>query len=341
MNWKGWVIVFLAHSLLSSCEYTLVWNDEFNGPRLDTTKWDYEINCWGGGNNEKQCYIASDSTLSIQNGILVFHPVFHPNGYRGSKDNCTNNNDDSCTWVQPVTSARIRSLKSGASWLRGRFEFRARLPLGNFLWPAIWMIPTDDVYGTWAASGEIDIVEFRGQPSESRVLEQTVHHGGQWPDNTYTGSGKIYFDVDFTNAFHIFVFEWTDEKLMWFVDDEKTYELSLNRSWWSGRGTNPYTGPYQPFDQRFHLILNLAIAGNFFPEREYGPFDPPTDSQTWSKYFQIDYVRVYQDVDGSQRSLGINIDWWVLLLVCVLALVILVQAMVIWTNYQYHYYKTL
>jgi len=318
--------------LISSCEYTLVWSDEFNGPRLDTSKWDYEINCWGGGNNEKQCYIQSDTTLSIQNGKLVFHPVYHPNGYRGSMQNCTNNNDNSCTWVQPVTSARIRTLKS-QSWLRGRFEFSAKLPLGRFLWPAIWMLPTDDVYGTWAASGEIDILEFRGQPSDSKILEQTVHHGGVWPDNTHTGSGKMNFNVNFTDDFHVFVFEWTDEKLMWFVDDEKTYELNLNRSWWSRRGTNPYTGPYQPFDQEFHLILNCAIAGNFFPQSQYGTFNPPADTRTWTRYFQVDYVRVYQDLDSVQDT-RINLHWWLLVIIGILALVILAQSLVIWTNYQ-------
>jgi len=314
MRWGGVLFVLLAHSSLSFCAYQLVWSDEFNGPLVDTSKWDYEVNCWGGGNLEKQCYINSVETLSIQNGKLVFHPVYHPGGYQGKRDGCTDDNEGSCTWIQPVTSARIRTLKS-QSWSGGRFEFRARLPVGNFLRPSIWLLPAQNIYGQWAASGEIDIVEFRGQPSQANILEQIVHYGGAWPNNTHTGTGKKSFKQNFTEDFHLFDLIWTHEKLSWFVDNIKTYELPLNRSWWNGKGVNPYTGPFQPFDQPFYILLNLAIAGSFFSPDEFGVFNASQDSKTWiqTREFEIDYVRVFQDVYPLPSS-PILSDWVIALI---------------------------
>jgi len=287
---KVLLLLFLCVGFINCENYTLVWSDEFDGPNLDLTKWDFEINCWGGGNLEKQCYVKDPSTLWIEDGELRIHPVYYPENYTGSMEGCTNNNEDSCGWSQPVTSARIRTLYS-SSWKFGKFEFRAKLPVGDFLWPAIWMLPTDNVYGSWAASGEIDIVEFRSQ--EQNVLWNTLHHGGAWPNNTHTGTGPVPYSLNFTEDFHVFTLEWTPEYMSWFVDDEEIYEISLNRSWYSGKGPDPYTGPFQPFDQDFHIIMNLAISGNFFLP-EYPSFDPEIAHQTWKTDFIIDYVRVYQ-----------------------------------------------
>ncbi len=99
-----------------------------------------------------------------------------------------------CVWTQPFTSARVRTKKSTrGSWKYGRIEVRAMLPRGNFLWPAIWMLPTDQEYGTWAASGEIDIMEARGQLNALSKVEGTLHYGAMWPNNVYEGSGPTSF----------------------------------------------------------------------------------------------------------------------------------------------------
>jgi len=323
-------LIFLSTLQIVSSLYSLVWSDEFTGPVLDTTKWDYEINCWGGGNNEKQCYVNDPKNLYIENGKLVIHPIYYPEGYTGNPDDCTNNNENSCTWTQPATSARIRTVYS-QSWKYGRFEFRAKLPSGNFLWPAIWMLPTYEVYGAWAASGEIDIVEFRGQPSQYNILDHTLHFGGKAPNNTWQGSGPVvYKNKNFTDDFHIFVLEWTDQQMVWFVDDDQGFEMSLNRSFYSGRGPNPYTGPYQPFDQEFHLILNVAISGNFFPSDRFGVFNPANDSETWLSDFQMDYIRIYQDLNPSTPpSEDPLLPGWVYVIIGVLVIVILLQAFLI------------
>jgi len=154
------------------------------------------------------------------------------------------------------------------------------------------MLPTDSVYGSWAASGEIDIQEFRGQ--EPRDTTHTLHFGGQWPDNTYEGSGSLDAGFDLTEGFHTYVLEWERDEMRWYLDDTLKRKASLVRSFYAGSGPNPYNDIRQPFDQRFHMILNLAVAGNFFDPDRYGYFDPGYHSRTWTQNFQIDFVRVYR-----------------------------------------------
>ena len=137
--------------------WQLVWQDEFNGSSIDQTKWSLEQNCWGGGNDELQCYTANLANASVQNGVL--HIVAHRETFSGPAIH-----EDSADYLTlpaktlPYTSARLRSKNKG-DWRYGRFEIRARLPKGQGTWPAIWMLPTDQFYGTWPLSGEIDIME--------------------------------------------------------------------------------------------------------------------------------------------------------------------------------------
>jgi beta-glucanase (GH16 family) len=143
----------------------------------------------------------------------------------------------------------------GGSWQYGRFEISAKLPKGNFLWPAIWMLPTDNVYGQWAASGEIDIMEARGQVPNQ--LSSTVHYGGQWPNNQYSTSGDRNYAVDFTNGFHVFAVEWTATQMTFYVDGVLGWTQPLSKTF--GAMYNGRQGA--PFDQRFHMLLNVAVAG--------------------------------------------------------------------------------
>jgi len=289
-------IVALMLCVLSSssvgfarADWQLTWNDEFNGSSLDSSKWDIEVNCWGGGNGEKQCYTSRLDNVFVSGGSLHLRPV--AGTYTGSLAGCTLNNENSCTWTQPATSGRVRTLNAvGGSWTYGRFEVRAKLPKGNFLWPAIWMLPTDNVYGTWAASGEIDIMESRGQvPTQ---ISSTIHYGGAWPNNVYTTSGDMTFAFDFTNDFHVFALEWDATLLKFYVDAQLTWTQSLQRSFGS---IYPRNGA--PFDQKFHMLLNVAVAGGFFDPNRFGTFDINTASPTWTQDMQIDYVRVYKWVD--------------------------------------------
>jgi len=256
----------------SMAQYNLVWQDNFDGNSLDRSKWQYEVNCNGGGNNELQCYTDRDANLYIKDGFL--HIRARPENYNN----------------KGYTSARINTANT-ASWKYGRFVTRAKLPRGDYLWPAIWMMPKDSVYGMWAASGEIDIMESRGQTP--RVVEGTVHHGSGWPNNVYTGSGPRTFPFDFTEDFHVFEIIWERDSIQWLVDGQVYHTQNLVRNFYGGRGANPYTADRQPFDQRFFFILNLAIGGGFFGA------NANTLTQAMARGWQspelvIDYVRVYQ-----------------------------------------------
>jgi len=207
--------------------WTLVWHDEFDGPSIDSSRWNYEINGNGGGNNELQYYTGSPSNSFVEQGCLVIQAL--KEGYLGKE----------------YTSARLNTDHKG-DWLYGRFDVRAKLPTGRGLWPAIWMLPTDWAYGGWPASGEIDIMELLGQ--QPGKVYGTVHFasdGGQ-----HLSSGGSYLlpaGQSFAAGFHLFSLEWSADSLLWFVDGIR-YHAEHN-------------GP--PFDKRFHFILNVAVGGNW------------------------------------------------------------------------------
>jgi beta-glucanase (GH16 family) len=275
--------------------WKLVWSDEFTGTTIDKSKWSHEVDCWGGGNNELQCYTARSQNSYVANGYLNI--AAKPGRYTGTISDCTNNNDNSCGNTKDYTSARMNT-KASASWKYGRFEMRAKLPKGNFLWPAFWMLPTDNVYGAWAASGEIDIMENRGQ--EPNSVASTLHHGGQWPNNRYTTSGLKTYPFDFTEDFHTFAVEWEEKEMRFYTDTTLDHVLDLNRSWYSGVGPNPYTKNGQPWDQRMFILLNMAIGGGFFPQ-SMGSLSPQTAAAWANPVYMIDYIRVYQ-VDNTNST---------------------------------------
>ncbi len=246
---------------LSAGEWREVWRDDFNGKELDWTKWAVEENGHGGGNNELQYYLDRPANLRVENGHLVIEARRDNLNVAGVQKN--------------FSSARIRT-KRRADWLYGRFEISAKLPAGKGLWPAFWMLPSDEKYGGWASSGEIDILEFKGQ--EPNQVHGTIHYGNAWPHNKF--KGKVYRlpKGDFSQDFHLFAVEWEQGVIRWFVDGVQYQELKE----WSTVG-----GPFPaPFDQKFYLVLNLAVGGGFG-----GPVDPETP---FPAQFQVDYVRVLQ-----------------------------------------------
>jgi len=289
------LFIFTSHA---DEEFRLILVENFHGPRLDTTLWDYEVNCWGGGNYEQQCYVNSTDNIFIENGVLNIKPIYHPQGYQGVSEanGCTNNLENSCQWTHPATSARIRTKASSyGSWKYGKFEFKAKMPVGNFLWPAIWMLPTDEVYGSWARSGEIDILEYKGQ--DKNETQHTVHYGYYWPFNLYKGSGPVNHYVDLTKDFHIYTFIWRPESLTWYVDDILSHTQTLNYNFSNPAAPLGYEKLGQPFDERFHILINLAVAGSpwdYWNSNVYGTFDPVVAAPTWTQNYQIDYMKVYE-----------------------------------------------
>lgn len=262
----------LSLGLLASAEYKLVWSEEFNGDKLNTNIWSYENHC-APQNNELQCYTPREENVYVKDGFLYIET---------KQENYGN---------KKYTSGRINSRKSVA-WKYGRFDFRAKLPKGDYLWPALWMLPRDYKYGGWAASGEIDVMEARGQFTNQ--VSNALHYGGAWPNNAHTGSGAMNFNTDFTADFHLFSAIWEKDQIQFLVDNKVVSTQNLKRNFFSGRGQNPYTDIRQPFDQPFFLVLNVAVGGNFFGANSNAL--TTATAQKWpSARMVVDYIRVYQD----------------------------------------------
>jgi beta-glucanase (GH16 family) len=243
-------------------ERNMVWADEFNySGAPDSTKWGYDLgdgcpDVCGWGNNEWEYYTADSKNVRVENGFLIIEA--HKEEMGGKTH----------------TSARIVSRQKG-DWLYGRIEVRAKLPKGRGTWPAIWMLPTDWKYGGWPASGEIDIMEHVGYDPAS--INATLHSEKYNHIKRTNKDGKT--DVlDCEDAFHIYAIEWTNDKIDFFVDDRKYHSLAHDPA-------DDFHG--WPFDQRFHLIMNLAVGGNW--GASHG-----VDESIWPQKLEVDYVRVYE-----------------------------------------------
>lgn len=258
----------LAGPIVAQCIYIqnceLVWADEFDGTSVDINKWEFMLGDGsaygipGWGNNEKQYYRSQNATVA--NGELTI--TAKQESYGGKS----------------YTSARLRTRYKG-DWTYGRIEMRAKLPVTQGMWPAFWMLPTNSPYGGWAAGGEIDIMESKGSIPEQ--IHGTIHYGGEWPDNTYSGNTTNLAAGTATN-WHVYAVEWQEGVIRWFVDGQL---YSTKTNWYSTNGSYP-----APFDVDFHLLLNLAVGGWF-------PGDPD-QTTVFPQDYIIDYVRVYQEASG-------------------------------------------
>lgn len=240
----------------------LVWSDDFNQDALDTTKWTAIIgdgcpyNC-GFGNNELQYYTNHPTNLKVSKGSVKLIATNDSLGNRAYSS------------VKLVT-------KSKGDWKYGRLEVKAKLPQGTGTWPAIWMLPTLDRPMKWPQDGEIDIMEHVGY--NQGMVYGTIHTG---KFNHVIGTQKsdsIYLK-DAHEQFHVYAIDWSEERIVWLVDDEEFFTLARNGEEYDG----------WPFDQQFHLIVNLAVGGNW--GGKHG-----VDDKIWPQMMEIDYVRVFQQL---------------------------------------------
>jgi len=237
----------------------LVWSDEFDYNGLpNQTKWsfDTEGNSSGWGNNESQYYTANRlKNAEVKDGYLYI--TAHKEDYEGFS----------------YTSARLRTKEKG-DWLFGRVEVKAKIPNGRGMWPAIWMLPTDWAYGGWPASGEIDIMESVGY--DPFKIVGTVHTEAY---NHTLGTQKGATTVVQTcySDFHVYAMEWESKEIRIYVDDLLYFTFK-------NEGTG-YT--VWPFDKRFHLLLNVAVGG------DWGGIEG-IDDAIFPRSMVVDYVRIYQ-----------------------------------------------
>lgn len=251
--------------------YSLVWSDEFEGSEINPEFWTHEIGdgcdrgegLCGWGNNELQWYTDEKKNSQVKDGNLIIRslrestPITNP----------TNGRQYSYSSARMVT-------KNKADFKFGRMDIRAQLPKGQGIWPAIWMLPTENKFGIWPKSGEIDIMELIGnKPAE--VLG-TVHYG-----HDFWRFKSAYYELeegDFSEDYHTFTLLWKEDCLRFAVDDS-IYGDAITPS-----VTLP-TG--YPFNEAFHFILNIAVGGNL-------PGNPDA-STVFPQEMKIDYVRVYQE----------------------------------------------
>ncbi|PVY41711.1 glycoside hydrolase family 16 protein [Pontibacter virosus] len=237
-------------------ESTPVWSDEFDYTgKPNPEKWGYDIGGTGWGNNELQYYTDRLSNASVENGILKITAL---------KETTEN---------REYSSARLVTKNKG-DFLYGRFEFKAKLPTGRGTWPAIWMLPTDWAYGGWPKSGEIDVMEHVGYDQNN--VHITVHtEAYNHSKNTQKGKSKIIETA--STDFHLYRVDWTPYAIRGYIDNIPVFEF-INE----GKGAD-----YWPFDKRFHLLMNIAVGGNWGGAQGV---DPSVYPQT----MEVDYVRVYK-----------------------------------------------
>lgn len=272
-------------------DWQLVWSDEFDGPAIDPAKWSFDVDCWGGGNNERQCYTDRPGNARVEQGNLVITARHeHTEGPALPASQRANPAKPGDLVSREYSSARLTT-RGKASWRYGKIEVRASLPQGQGTWPAIWMLPEANTYGPWAASGEIDILEAvnLGTPckecpagKEDTILG-TLHFGKPWPGNTHKGE-EVHRPAVLA-GFHTFGIEWQPDRIDWLLDGE-IYATRQRTEWF----TSGSTSHGAPFDQHFHLILNLAFGGGLAEARG----QKGVSNREFPKRFLIDWVHVWQ-----------------------------------------------
>jgi len=235
-----------------SYETNASWADEFSTDGLpDAAKWGYDIGGNGWGNNELQ-YYTNGLNANISGGVLKI--TAKKESFNGG----------------PYTSARMVT-RNKADWLYGRFEIKAKLPKGRGTWPAIWMLPTDNAYGGWPNSGEIDIMEHVGYDQNN--VHFTLHAAAFYGAN---GKGASKIIPTASDDFHIYRLDWAPYGIRGYFDNEKVFEYIVT----SG-GYNVW-----PYDKKFHMLLNIAVGGTWGGAQG-------VDDTIFPATMEIDYVRYY------------------------------------------------
>ena len=242
--------------------YDLLWNDEFSGGTLDETKWNYEPHEPGWTNEELQEYTTSTDNVFLRDGKLVIKAVKSDKNGRDY-----------------YTSGKVTG-QNKTDFTYGKVVVSAKVPEGQGLWPAIWMMPKDEsYYGQWPKCGEIDIMEVLG--NDVRTAYGTIHFGEPHGEvqGTYGLTSGSYAD-----SFHEYSVEWEPGEIRWYIDGELYHSAN---DWFTaeqGKDEKPYPAP---FDQPFFVQMNLAVGGTW-------PGNPDASTDFDKAEFEIDYVRVYQ-----------------------------------------------
>jgi len=235
---------------------TLVWADEFNGNQIDLNNWTHEIGNSGWGNNELQYYTSSSDNSYVSDGNLIIE----------AKEES----------ISGSSYSSARMITAGKQeFIYGRIDVRAKLPEGQGIWPAIWMLGADIFTNGWPACGEIDIMELVGH--EPNRIHGTAHWGNQGNPSTYQGNGfTLSGGSKYSDEFNVFSIIWENDNIKWLMNDQEFFSIS------SANVTNTA----YPFNDNFFFILNIAVGGNWPGS--------PDGSTVFPQKMYIDYVRVFQ-----------------------------------------------
>jgi beta-glucanase (GH16 family) len=232
--------------------WNLVWSDEFNGSTIDPGNWTYDLGGNGWGNSEFETYTNRPENARVENGMLIIEAHQDQNASYG------------------FTSARLKT-QGLQQFLYGRVEARMKLPYGQGIWPAFWMLGNN---GGWPQSGEMDIMEYIGKTPDT--IYQTVHGPG-YSGAKGIGTHYVLSTDSLKNDFHVYALEWQPNEIRWYVDDQQVFEVTP---------TQIPAGTQWVFDHPFFIILNLAVGG--------GWPGYPDATTIFPQQLQVDYVRVYQ-----------------------------------------------
>lgn len=239
--------------------YELVWSDEFNTPGLpDSSKWTFETGGGGWGNNELQYYTSRTENARIEDTVLIIEA--RKEAYGGKQ----------------YTSARLITYYNNHLWKYGKMEAKIKLPYGQGIWPAFWMLGQGIFNGNpWPACGEIDIMEMVGG-GEGR--DDKTYGTAHWADANgdhaqYGGSYQLATGI-YADTFHVFAIEWAVNYIKWFVDGKQFHVIDISPSTLS------------EFRDDYFILLNIAVGGNWPGS--------PNSSTVFPQQMQVDYVRVYQ-----------------------------------------------
>ena len=226
--------------------WVLVWSDEFNGTSVNTTNWNFETGAGGWGNNEQQYYRSQNA--SVSNGNLVI--TAKRESFGGAN----------------YTSARMTT-QNKRTFTYGKMEARIKLPLGQGLWPAFWMLGSNISSVGWPRCGEIDIMEHI---NTSNTVYGTIH----WDANGYASYGGNTSTTP--SNYHNYTIEWNSSAIKWFVDGVKYHEANILNN----------INSTEEFHRPFFFILNLAVGGNWPGQT--------IDNSKLPASMYVDYVRVYR-----------------------------------------------
>jgi beta-glucanase (GH16 family) len=329
---------------------TLIFSDDFS-KGIDFSVWKHEITMGGGGNWEFEYYANNRSNSFVRDGVLHLKPTLTADRLGAAAvdgtipttlelwgsapaDECTSAAFYGCSRasgggnvLNPVQSARLRTAGT-FSFKYGRLEVEAKLPRGDWIWPAIWLLPEEQAYGLWPASGEIDLMESRGNdPSYSaggnNCFGSTLHFGPFYPEDPYelTHAESCTTDGSTLNDdFHTYGLVWNENELYTYLDSpsNRVLNLQMNESFWEKGGwsknnalNNPWDGQPNnaPFDQKFYLIFNVAVGGvnGYFPDGVGGkPWSDKSTNAARDFNNNIQSVVKTWDLTGTESALQIR-----------------------------------